>query len=61
MQKQQPKNHCLQEANTHWQTTWPNVLQSYFTQSDHGMNHKLFATYLPTTISKFLSKAGLLT
>ena len=31
-------NHCLQETNTHWQTTWPNVLQSYFTQSDYGTN-----------------------
>ena len=31
-------NHCLQETNTHWHTTWPNVLQSYFTRSDYGTN-----------------------
>ena len=31
-------NHCLQETNRHWQTAWPNVLQSYFTQSDYGTN-----------------------
>ena len=37
-EKQHPTNHCLQETNTHWQTTWPNVLQSYFTQSDYGTN-----------------------
>ena len=36
--KQHPTNHCLQETNTHWQTTWPNVLQSYFTQRDYGTN-----------------------
>ena len=29
---------CLQEINTHWQITWPNVLRSYFTQSDYGAN-----------------------
>ena len=38
MRKQHPTNHWLQETNTHWQTTWPNVLQSYFTQSDYGAN-----------------------
>ena len=31
-------NQSLQETNTHWQTTWPNVLQSYFTQRDYCMN-----------------------
>ena len=36
--KQHPMNHCLQETNTQWQTTWPNVLQSYFTQRDYGTN-----------------------
>mgnify|MGYP007058295317 CR=1 FL=1 len=25
-----------QNTNTRWQTTWPNVLQSYFIQSDYG-------------------------
>ena len=29
---------CLQETNTLWQTTWPNVLRSYFTQSDYCTN-----------------------
>ena len=36
--KQHPTNHFLQETNTHWQTTLPNALQSYFTQSDYGTN-----------------------
>ena len=29
---------CLQETNTLGQTTWPNVLHSYFTQSDYCTN-----------------------
>ena len=38
MQKRKPSKHCLQETNTHWRTTWPHVLQSYFTQSDYCTN-----------------------
>jgi len=38
MQKQHPTNHCLQETNTHWVTTRPNVLLSYLTQSEYCMN-----------------------
>jgi len=34
--KQHATNHCLQDTNTHWQTT--NVSQSYFTQSQYGTN-----------------------
>ena len=34
--KQHFTKHCLQKTNTRWQTTWPNVLQSYFIQSDYG-------------------------
>ena len=52
------RNNCLQETNTHWQTTWPNVLQSYFTQSESNRTnlwreeHRLFATHDDTLTDK---------
>ena len=56
-------NNCLQETNTHWQTTWQNVFQSYFTQSEPlREEHRLFATHTTvwstnsSTWTLFLSK-----